>query len=94
MKRSSKSFEKLFHSQERVAWIRGIGCVVCGLCPAENHHVKSRGAGGDYEKIIPLCFTHHQEIHNSGRKTFEKKYDLDLDLMAHIVATLWRVRER
>lgn len=48
-------------------------CIVC-LKPAEHHHVKSRGSGGGDESsnLMPLCRTHHTEIHWSRNKFVEK----------------------
>ena len=40
----------------------------------------TRGAFGRAALVvlneIPLCYKHHTEVHNIGRKTFEKKYNL------------------
>ena len=64
-------------------WIRNtFACTAhaAGTCEGKNeaHHATTRGAGGGDEKAIPLCFFHHGEVHNIGRKTFEEKYKLDL----------------
>jgi hypothetical protein len=46
----------------------------------DPHHIKSRGSGGkDDSNILPLCRRHHSEIEQIGKKTFSKKYNLDLD---------------
>lgn len=39
------------------------------------------------DSAVPLCRTHHRELHSSGQKTFESKYRIDLSVLA---ARLWR----
>lgn len=45
------------------------------------HHIMTRGAFGRAALVpqneIPLCYKHHSEVHNIGRRTFEKKYHLE-----------------
>ncbi len=48
-----------------------------------SHHIVSRGAGGkEINNLIPLCASHHvmgaNSIHFLGKKTFEKKYKINL----------------
>jgi hypothetical protein len=53
----------------------------------EAHHVTTRGAGGrDEANLAPLCLHHHHEIHAIGRRTFAKRYGVDL---ASVAARLW-----
>lgn len=55
-----------------------IACVVCGsMGTTVAHHVITKGAGGPDElwNLIPLCHTHHHEVHRVGRDTFFGKYD-------------------
>lgn len=58
-------------------------CAVCGQ-KAELHHVDAVGAGRSRKEIchlgmkcLPLCRTHHTEIHRVGRDTFMQKYLLE-----------------
>lgn len=50
-------------------------CLICRKL-AENHHIKTRGAGGtdDHWNLALLCRAHHQEIHSRGLSTFAEKY--------------------
>jgi len=45
-------------------------------------HVKHAGMGGtyvpDHGNLWPGCGGHHQEQHNSGVDTFQRKYDINL----------------
>ena len=63
-------------------------CIICGR-KARGHHIKTKGAGGGDHMVIPLCSApdfidnHHDEVHNFGRKAFEKKYGISLIAFAH-----------
>jgi hypothetical protein len=41
-----------------------------------GHHIKSKGSGGDDvpSNIIPLCMSHHSEIHTIGSKKMMEKH--------------------
>ena len=72
--------------------IRELGCIVCQnqgiFSPACIHHVRA-GLGmaqRDHDKVIPLCYEHHQGqngIH-LDKKAFEEKYGTELDLLAQV----------
>lgn len=55
-------------------------CWIC-LKPGENHHIRTRGAGGGNEptNVIPLCREHHTEIHKKGVRTMTQIYKLPID---------------
>ncbi len=57
-------------------------CCICGR-PADLHHEDAVGSGVDREEIVhlgmkalPLCRTHHTEVHKIGKYTFREKYHL------------------
>ena len=79
------SFDEQYGSRERVLWVKTLPCLVCGVSPSENAHVRTRGAGGTYKDIVPLCFTHHREIHSIGNDSFCRKYFLDLEMEAQLI---------
>lgn len=59
---------------------RGKSCALCGKNEGTvGHHIKTRGAGGGdvRENLVPLCVSHHAEVHNIGSLTFAKKYNLE-----------------
>jgi hypothetical protein len=71
-------------------WIGSLACAVSGcMARPEGHHVRwglytlSRRPGDD--RLVPLCRIHHDEL-DHGARTFERKYNLDLRLIAD---TLW-----
>jgi len=58
-------------------------CCICGK-PCDLHHADRIGLGGNREEVIheglevlPLCRTHHQEVHSKGDPDFYKLYHLD-----------------
>jgi len=40
------------------------------------HHTKTKGASGSDYKTVPLCATHHNEVHVWGRYTFQESYNI------------------
>ena len=78
------------------AWIR---THLCGICndlgvspwrrlPVEAAHVATGGTGtkaSDYW-CVPLCMTHHKELHASGIETFQRTYDVHLTEVAEDLA--------
>lgn len=68
--RAKLAFLRNFHSVRRVNWIRSLACAFCGSrYLVRNAHMTSRGAGGDYTRILPLC-QNCDERWTLGRKTF------------------------
>lgn len=85
--RKKKAFKRNFHSKERVEYVQALGCIICDKTPCVNAHVKSRGSGkGTYKTIVPMCDHHHKELDEVlGFKKFQKKYNVDLLLLAEVV---------
>jgi len=96
MAKDPRKFAYEYHSEERVKWVQNWTCIVpgCEGWPCENHHTRAGGMGmkAHYSTIVPLCFVHHGMIHgpNCGRKTFEKRFGLDLREEAAEVERRWR----
>jgi len=65
-------------------YIRSQPCVVGLECfgGTEFCHVKHAGMGGcnvpDHGNAWPGCRKHHQQSHNWGVETFQRKYGIDL----------------
>ena len=92
--RRAKRFMETFHSPDFLAWIRTLDCVVVG-CNRRNiqaMHVRSRGAGGKWDEVVPACADHHAESHTLGIRTFASKYALDLPIIARVHASVWTAR--
>lgn len=88
-KRRAERAEKQYGPTNRIAWVAALPCRVCGLVPSENAHATSRGAGGDYTDIVPLCGSHHREQHQLGIESFQEKYGIDLHEEARKTQELW-----
>lgn len=77
-------------------WIRTRPCLLfllpgggCTWGDSDPAHVKSRGAGGGDDTVVPLCRKHHREQHQLGVKSFERKYGLDLQGEARRLRAAW-----
>ena len=77
---------KYYGSQDRLLRIKATPCAVCGELPSENHHVRSKGAGGTWENVVPLCARHHRAFHDLGYYTFSNRYGIDLAEVAERLA--------
>lgn len=89
--RAAARLERDFGSEAFRAWVRGLGCSVpsCGSADVELAHARSRGAGGDWTMIAPLCHAHHQLAHTIGQRTFEARFGFELLDVAAAVHLRW-----
>jgi hypothetical protein len=70
-KRRAKAFERAFHSEGRVLWVKSLPCITCSReYGIHNSHVISRKAGGDYTTIVPQCFECHGNLGSHGFSYF------------------------
>lgn len=86
--RRKSRYERAFG--EKGEWVRLLRCLVCGDHEVEAHHVKTRGAGGTSEHLVPFCTAHHRQYHDQGRETFEATHDIDLTLEALDLESQWQ----
>lgn len=63
--------------------------IKCEL-PMDPHHVRTRGAGGGDEQVVPLCRRHHNLLDspNWSQKRLEAECGVDFEKVAE---GLWRV---
>jgi Protein of unknown function (DUF968) len=88
---------KRIRSKEHLRYVASQPCVICGRSPSQAHHVRyaqPRGLGIKVsdEFTVPLCATHHHQLHNTTKEREwwqERKID---PLM--IAGTLWRESQR
>ncbi len=87
-------FERQFGSKERTRFIRDFPCATCTNSKrlTQCSHVKSRGAGGGPDDMIPQCYQCHHELHQIGLEAFEQKHQVDLVKLARRDSDLWRKR--
>ena len=91
--RAASEFTRTYHSEERVMWVQSLPCVVqpCSH-PSENVHVEGDGAGrrAGYESVVPMCRSHHRELHRVGVTEFEGTFYVALAEMALETERAWR----
>jgi hypothetical protein len=80
-KRRASRFRRNFHSEAFVCFTRGCCCAFCGSCEfVVNGHVQhSRGAGGGWRAILPVCGLCDVIWETRGRKTFLVGWGLTTD---------------
>ncbi len=97
-KRKVSEFARAYGSAARVAWVRGLPCVLSawGTCgrhmQCDNAHIIGGGAGrkADAQFIVPLCSLHHASLHRRGRQLFEAVYLVDLFKLAADTERRWQ----
>jgi DNA recombination protein Rad52 len=93
----SISEPKRIRCKEHLRYVASQPCVICGRSPSHAHHVRyaqRRGLGIKVsdEFTVPLCATHHQQLHNT---TKEREWWRQRKVDPLIIAsTLWRESQR
>jgi hypothetical protein len=90
-RRQAENFARAYGGDARVAWVQALPCTLGCAGPCENAHVKTGGAGrkADARWIVPLCRSHHAEIHQHGQRSFEARHEIDLAFCASIIDARW-----
>jgi ERF superfamily len=76
-----------------VKWVSKRACLICGRQPSDPHHLRfaqqpALGRKVSDEFIVPLCRTHHREVHRSSDEVaWWKQSGIDALEAAH---KLWR----
>jgi hypothetical protein len=73
MRRKLPKRARLYEKQfgQKADWVRSLPCAACKRDgPSDPAHMRSRGAGGTSEHLVPLCRMCHIEQHTRGIKTF------------------------
>src|SRR3954471_16543123 len=55
-------------------FVAGYPCLICGRQPADPHHLRfaqprALGRKVSDEFTVPLCRTHHREVHRAGKES-------------------------
>jgi hypothetical protein len=88
---------KRIRCEEHLRYVASQPCAICGRSPSHAHHVRyaqRRGLGIKVsdEFTVPLCATHHQQLHNT---TKEKEWWEERKIDPLLVASaLWRESQR
>lgn len=94
---------KLAEDIGRYVWVCALNkrCAVCGR-KAELHHCAGSvvGMGRNRKeichigmKVLPLCRTHHTEIHRIGHETFLRRYILEPVRVDERIADVYKLRK-
>lgn len=89
-KRRARLYERNFSGGVgHDSYIRSLPCCLCPkgkqTTPTQAAHAKARGlggCGGDYTKLVPLCFWHHNEHGRVGNAGIFGAYAVDLLALA------------
>ncbi|QFH71053.1 DUF968 domain-containing protein [Enterobacter sp. E76] len=78
-----------WHNKKFLRWVKTQPCECCGLPADDAHHLIGWGQGGMGTKAhdsltIPLCRTHHTELHNDP-KAFERKYGTQPEMIIRLL---------
>jgi hypothetical protein len=63
--------ERRLRDLDHLQFVRGQPCLACGRSPSDAHHLKfaqqrALGRKVSDEFTVPLCRTHHRELHQRG----------------------------
>ena len=95
MKRSGRSkaeFNRIYGGDERMDWLLAQPCVVSGRRGnIECVHVKGDGMArkAGYQWTVPMNASLHRVLHTMGIRSFEKRYNIDLELAAIATQQAW-----
>lgn len=84
--RARRRRAEAFGLQARLARLMLCAVPTCARTPCEAAHVLSRGAGGTDRDCAPLCHLHHRLQHQVGIETFQRRFNVDLRLVADELA--------
>ena len=80
---------------QKTRWdkVASIGCIIDGCSETPSiHHAKTGGGGRkDHDKILPLCWKHHQGqagIHTLGRRTWQDLFGTEQELLDKVASLL------
>ena len=74
--------------------VKALGCIVCGVHPADAHHVKLEPGAMRIDWLtVPLCKAHHQDggkgvAYHAGAESFEANHGTMVELLGRTFAAL------
>jgi ERF superfamily len=88
---------KRLRDKQHLRFIAKQPCLVCGREPCDPHHLRFAQPRGLAQKVsdeftVPLCRTHHRELHRRGDERIWW-VQLNVDPL-HTAQTLWRASHR
>ena len=87
------NWARAYGSPSRVRWICSLPSIISGMSPCVNAHTRNGGIGrkADYAFIVPLTQAEHDELHQHGVGTFERKYHVNLEQRARTIEAHWKL---
>jgi hypothetical protein len=75
-------------------WIASNKCLLCHYHECQAHHITIAEKRGISQKVsdkftIPLCYPHHQQLHNFGERKYWEKLDIDPVYQANVFYNMW-----
>jgi hypothetical protein len=78
---------KTTRDKKYLEWISTLKCA-CAPCRGLSvaHHCPEKGKGGvgiktSDRRCLPLCVTHHFDVHALGKETFAKQHNLEYEIL-------------
>jgi len=83
---------RVYGPTERLDWLHSLPCCVSGV-RGDIHcvHVKTGGVSrkADYQWTVPMAAELHRQLHRIGIRSFEARYNIDLELAAIATEQAW-----
>ena len=81
------------NARKHMARVADLPCCVCGYQPVQVHHLIGRNMRGLAQRshdvfTIPLCGSHHHDLHQYGWRTWERQHGSQLDHLARTLELL------
>jgi hypothetical protein len=79
---------KRYKDEKHLNHVRSMRCCACGCRPVEAHHllrdvVRGTGLKAGDNWVIPLCSSHHRELHANGdERAFLKSFGINGPVLA------------
>ena len=85
-------------SKKYLKWVASNKCLLCHYHECQAHHITIAEKRGISQKVsdrlcIPLCYPHHQQLHNTGERKFWEKLDIEPVLYSTLFYSLWKSNE-
>jgi len=85
---------KKWKSKKYLIWIASNKCLLCHYHECQAHHITIAEKRGISQKVsdkftIPLCYPHHQQLHNFGERKYWEKLDIDPVYQANVFYNMW-----
>lgn len=102
-KRAASAFAFAYHSRERKAFVRSLGCVYCTMIAplfgtlsagtSDNAHTgkkPGKGLKSHYTSIVPLCRSHHRMYDERVKRLGDADVRAAIESLASQVEARWR----